>query len=263
MKLGSDVMFFAKPGEYEPCGIFSTKHFILLILTIICIKVAVEHTNISDKNTIKKKIQAITMGAWILEIIKIVFNLKIGNGTNINTYIPLYYCSILLYAGIFSSFGKGTIKRVGDVFLATGAIVGGIVFLIFPTTSITTYPMLHYLSLHSFIYHGAMIYLGIIINKSKYIEIEKKDIKYYSGLIGVMCFIAFIINMIFDSNLMFISKDFPNNPITIIYKLTGKYFPLIVSLAQMTLPFYICLKWKKRIEKVELKKENKLLYENS
>lgn len=262
-------MFFAKPGEYEACGIFSFKHFFLLILTLIGIKIAINHTDTSDKNVIKKRIQIVTICAWVLEIIKIVFNLSIGNGNNINTYIPLYYCSILLYAGICSSIGKGFIKRIGDVFLATGGIIGGIIFLILPTTSITTYPMLHYLSLHSFIYHGAMIYLGIIINKSKYIEIEKKDIVYYAELVGVMCLIAFIINNIFDSNLMFISKDFPNNPITIIYKLTGNSFPLVVSLAQMILPFYVVIGIKKLvtktsvIEKKEIKnEEEKVSYEN-
>lgn len=256
-------MFFAKPGEYKPCGIFSFGHFILLALTIIAIKIALDYTNTSDKNLIKKRIQIITVVAWILEIIKIIFNLAIGNGNNINTYVPLYYCSILLYAGIFSSIGKGVVKRIGDVFLATGGIVGGVIFLILPTTSITTYPILHYISLQSFIYHGAMIYLGIIINKSKYIEIENKDIIYYSGLVGLMCLIAFVFNTIFDSNLMFISKDFPSNPITIIYKLTGKYFPLVVSIAQMTLPFYVCIKLKLKIKKFELKKEHKLLYGNS
>ena len=81
---------------------------------------------------------------------------------------------------------------------AIGGIIGGIIFLILPTTSITTYPMFHYLSLQSFIYHGAMVYLGIIINKSQYVELEKKDIVYYSGLVGTMCLIAFIFNNIFD-----------------------------------------------------------------
>lgn len=248
-------MLFAKPGEYEASGIFSIEHFFLLIITIIGIKVAVNHTDTSNKNVIKKRIQIVTICAWILEIIKIIFNLSIGNGNNINTYIPLYYCSILLYAGIFSSLGKGTLKRIGDVFLATGGIIGGIIFLILPTTSITTYPVFHYLSLQSFIYHGAMIYLGIIINKSQYVELEKKDIVYYSGLVGTMCLIAFIFNNIFDSNLMFISKDFPNNPITILYKLTGKFFPLVVSLIQMVLPFYVVDGTKKLMQRIALKKE--------
>ena len=262
-------MLFAKPGEYEACGIFGIEHFFLLIITIIGIKVAVNHTDISNKNVIKKRIQIVTICAWVLEIIKIIFNLSIGNGNNINTYVPLYYCSILLYAGIFSSLGKGTLKRIGDVFLATGGIIGGIIFLILPTTSITTYPMLHYLSLQSFIYHGAMVYLGIIINKSQYVELEKRDIVYYAGLVGIMCLIAFIFNNIFDSNLMFISKDFPNNPITILYKLTGKFFPLIVSLIQIAPPFYTVIGIKKIIQRAVVKekqetqnKEEKVLYEN-
>ena len=256
-------MLFAKPGEYLPCGMFSIQHFSLLSLTIIGIIIAIKNTKLNDKKDIKKKIIIVTISVWILEIIKIVFNLYIGNKDNINTYIPLYYCSILLYAGIFSAVGKGKIKRIGDVFLATGGMVGGCVFLILPTTSITTYPMLHYISLQSFIYHGVMVYLGIIINKSNYIEIENKDIIYYSGLIFAMCFIAYIVNKNFDSNLMFISKDFPDNPITIIYKITGRFFPIVMSLTQMILPFYTVVGIRKNIEKLKIRNEEKIVYEVS
>lgn len=232
-------MIFAKPGQYKACGLFSYEHFALIISTVIGIFIALKCTKINNKNDVKKVITKTTILVWILEIVKIIFNLKIGNGNNINTYVPLYYCSILLYAGIFSSIGKGVIKRVGDVFLATGGIVAGIVFIIFPTTSILTYPIFHYISMQSFIYHGAMIYLGIIINKYKYIKLEEKDILYYAVLILVICIIAYILNCIFDSNLMFISKDFPASPITILYKLTGKAFPIVMTVGQMTLPFYL------------------------
>ena len=37
---------------------------------------------------------------------------------------------------------------------------------------------------------------------------------------------------------MFISRDFPGTPITLIYHATGKFFPIVMSVAQMTLPFY-------------------------
>ena len=125
-------MFFAKPGEYKPCGLFSLQHIILLAVTILIIIVALKLTKTNKKENIRKIIMGITIFCWIMEIIKIVFNLKIGNAHNVNTYIPLYYCSILLYAGLLSSFGKGKAKRMGDVFLATGAFVGGSIFLFFP-----------------------------------------------------------------------------------------------------------------------------------
>ena len=104
-------MFFAKPGEYKPCGLFSLQHIILLFITIVLIIIALKLTKTNKKENIRKIIISVTIFCWIMEIIKIVFNLKIGNVHNVNTYIPLYYCSILLYAGILSSFRKGKVKR--------------------------------------------------------------------------------------------------------------------------------------------------------
>lgn len=244
-------MFFAKPFEYDPSQIFSIKHFVLLILTSIAIYIAVIKTDIDNVRAIKRNILFVTIAVWILEIIKIIFNFKIGNSGNLNTYIPLYYCSIFLYAGLFSSFGKGFIKKMGDVFLATGTIIGGVIFLLVPTTSITMYPLFHYISIQSFIYHGAMVYIGIIVNRSKYIEIKSKDIIYYSSMLFIMCLAAYIINVNYDSNLMFISKDFPGSPVSILFRLTGKFFTPIVSLIQMTLPFYTILGIKKLVEKIK------------
>ncbi len=257
-KNGSEEMFFARPMEYKPCGIFSVQHFILFFLTIVGVIIAVKRTDLSNNSNIKKKIRNVTIMVWILEIIKIIFNFNIDNKKNINTYIPLYYCSILLYAGIFSSIGKGVIKRVGDVFLATGGIVGGVLFLIFPTTSITTYPIFHYISIQSFIYHGSMLYLGIIINKSNYIQIDKNDIKYYASLMLIMCVLAYMINLKYGSNLMFISKDFPGTPVGIIYNLTGKYFTLTATLIQIIMPFYAVLGIKNLVKKTIEKKSNKI-----
>ena len=239
-------MFFAKPNEYEPCGIFTTKHFILIILTITAISLALRKTVNKSKVEVKKIIRNLTIFIWILEFVRIGFNLYIGNASNVNEYLPLYYCSLLLYAGLMSSFGKGKIKRMGDVFLATGGIIGGIVFIIMPTTSLPTYPMLHFLSLHSFLYHGIMVYIGLLINTTHYINLELKDIIYFAELVGGICALSLLVNNIFDSNLMFISKDFPGTPITILYHIAGKFFTPIMILAQMTLPFLLVYSVEKR-----------------
>lgn len=249
-------MFFSKPGKYKACGLYGIEHLILFGATILGIILSVKHTKIEKKGEIKDIIGKATVIIWGLEIIKIIFNLLIGNKNNINTYVPLYFCSILLYAGIFSSIGNEKLQRVGDVFIATGGIVGGIVFLIFPTTSITTYPIFHFISLQSFLFHGIMIYLGIIINKFDYIEIKNKDIMYYGSLILVICIISYIINCIFGSNLMFISQDFPQNPITIIYQLTGKLYPIIMTLLQIFLPFYVAVPIIRKLKKWKSMRSN-------
>lgn len=244
-------MFFAKPNEYEPCEIFTTQHFILIILTIISISVALKKTVNKGKKEVKKIIKNLTIFIWVLELVKIGFNLYIGNANNVNEYLPLYYCSLLLYAGLMSSFGKGKIKRIGDVFLSTGGIIGGIVFIIMPTTSLPKYPMLHFISLHSFLYHGIMVYIGLLINSTNYIQLELRDILYFAELVGTICAVALVINNIFDSNLMFISKDFPGTPLTILYHLTGRFFTPIMIIAQMTLPFLVVYSVEKRKNNVK------------
>lgn len=230
-------MFLARQEEYEPCGIFTIQHFILIIITLIGVSIALKYT--VNKKEVKKIIRNCTIFIWIFEFIVIAFKITVIGTSNLNEYVPLYYCSLLLYSGLFSSFGKGKIKRVGDVFLATGGIIGGIIFILFPSTSLPTYPMLHLVSIHSFIFHGIMVYLSLLINLTNYIELEKKDIIYYSSLVGVICLIAYTVNRIFGSNLMFISENFPGTFMEIIYNSTGSLFTEVMVLAQTFLPFYV------------------------
>lgn len=253
---------FSNIGEYEPCGIFTTDHFILIGITIIGIIIALKFTSNKSKEKVHSIIKKITIIMCILEIVKISFNLQQNSFRDVNTYMPLYYCSILLYAGLLSSFGKGALKRAGDVCLATGSVIGGIVFIIYPSTSLPMYPAFHFLSIHSFLFHGTMIYLGILINKTQYIELEQNDIKYFASVIGIMSIVALIINKLFNGNLMFISNNFPGTPIEILYDITngGIMYTLIMVLAQMTLPFYITYVIIKKIQSVrnlsELKEQS-------
>ncbi len=234
-------MFFARPGEYEPAGLYTIDHLVLLIIAIIGIIIAIKFTKDKKDKEITKIIKIVTIIIWSLEIIKIIFNLVIGNGSNPNNYIPLYFCSIILYTGIFSGFCKGKLKHIGDVFISTGGLIAGIAFLACPNTSLSMYPVLHYISIQSFIHHSAMIYLGILVNITDYIKINLQDFWYYSGLMVIISFIALIFNNIYDSNLMFISKDFPGTPIHILFETTGKWFAPIMIVLQATIPFFMML----------------------
>ena len=246
-------MFFSKPGEYEPCGLFSVGHFILLVLSLSIVGIALYNTKNISKEKVKEIIKKSTIVLWILEIIKIIFNFAIGNWVNPNNYIPLYYCSIILYAGLLSGWGKGVLKKVGDVFISTGAIIGGLFFLFCPNTSLPAYPMFHFISLQSFIFHGTMLYLGILVNITNYIDLRLSDIKYYASLITGISFISYIVNEKLGTNFMFISKNFPNTPVEIIYNLTGKFFSFVMILIQVIGPFYVVYFVKYLIKKIKSK----------
>lgn len=105
-------MFFAKPGVYEPCGIYNIKHLIIAIITLIIIFIAVKITKPKKQENVLKIIRITTIVVWCLEIIKIIYLISIGQG-RVNRVVPLYYCSLLLYSGLMSSFRKRNNKKDG------------------------------------------------------------------------------------------------------------------------------------------------------
>ena len=232
-------MFFSKPDIFPACGLYNLKHLISVIMLIFLIVVGVKKIKINKKEDITKIIKVFTIIVWILEIIKIIFNLFIGNINNVNTYVPLYYCSILLYAGILSGFAKGKLKRIGDIFLATGGLFAGICFLISPGTSLGIYPLFHFISFQSLFYHAVMIYLGVIIIKYNYVDVKISDFKYYAFFIAIICALAYVVNINFSGNLMFINNGF--GLFTIFKKIFNQYYCLMMIIGQITIPFFLGL----------------------
>ena len=243
-------MFFAKPDIYKACGLYNYKHFFSVILIIIILYISIKKTKINNKNDITKIIKHLTIIVLVLEIVKIIFNIYIGNINNVNTYVPLYFCSILLYAGILSGFTKGKFKKIGDIFLATGGLFAGICFLISPGTSLGIYPLFHFISFQSLFYHAVMVYLGIIIVKYNYIDVKLSDLKYYALLIFIICLFAYIVNINFGGNLMFISEGF--QLFTIFENIFGDYYSIAMILGQMTIPFFFGLLLNKIIKKLKI-----------
>lgn len=238
-------MLFALPGEYAPAGLFSGWHFLLLGITLALVALGLYLSRRMTARGVRRTIRAVTVLLWVLEAVKIYFVLFVLGSRNPNEFVPLYYCSLVLFAGLFSSLGRGWLRRVGDCFLATGGIVGGLAFLVFPTTSLPRYPVLHFLSMHSFLLHGLMVFVGILLLARRVFVVRGRDVGYCAGLISVMCLLAFVFNTVYRSatgmpaNLMFISEDFPGTPVTIVYQLCGKLFPLAMWLIQAFGPFYL------------------------
>lgn len=232
--------FFAPPGASQPCGMFGWEHLLLLCLSLLFITCALYFSRHMTKAQVRKTILYATLALWVLEIIKIVFNLVVNGADQPNSYIPLYYCSLILYCGLMSVWGKGLLKRCGDVFLGVGAFVGGAIFLVFPTTSLPNYPLFHYIAFHSFIFHSVMVYLGILVLMRGYVVLKPKDQLPYALVVLVAGGLAFVVNLLLDTNLMFVSKNFPGTPIELVYNFCGPtIFPIVMLLIHIFPPFWV------------------------
>ena len=239
-------MFFSLPYQYPPAGLFSRWHLLLLSVTACLIAAGLWLSRNMMPMAVRRTVRIVTACLWGLELVKILFVLFVTGSKNPNEFVPLYYCSITLYAGLLSSLGSPLLMRVGDAFIAMGGIVGGAVFLLMPTTSLPQYPAFHFISWHSFLLHGTMVYLGLLLLVRRVYCPRLGDIRYVAGLTGAIAAIAWLFNTVYNhiardpvANLMFISRDFAGTPISILYRLCGRFFTPVMCLGQAFLPFFL------------------------
>lgn len=213
-------MFFSKQGEYQPCGMFSLTHIIVLAFCVVAIAIGVYLSRKAKEKTIRRLTRVIAIIIVILESGKILFS-HLQGYTNLDSWVPLYFCSMFIYACILSGYTRGIFQALGDAFIGTGGTVAGAMFLLMPSTSLTTYPMFHFLSCYSMLYHSLMVYLGIVYISHHLIVLQKKTLVYYMLFCTFFSGIAIILNLIYHSNFMFLREPY-NIPLPFLKPLSEK-----------------------------------------
>lgn len=246
--------FFCKENEYEPVGMFSVGHIVTLIIFLLIVAFcAYKCRKIGkDKAIFLAKIIAIVV--TVLEIIKITIAFINGEGDKLDHWVPLYFCSMFIYAAWLAGYAKGKIADLGRAFVGTGGIIAGLSFLIFPTTSFTMYPLFHYFCMYSMVYHSLMVFLGITYLLNGVVKIDKKSFIDYVIFCSVLNILAIIVNSIpiyihvdnvptsgynypypYYTNFMFLKRA-GNIPVKILCDISDKV-PVIFTI----LMFIICI----------------------
>lgn len=217
---------FSSVGTYKAVGLFSTTHIISIFVCFVFIAMAVILTRKISKETYFKLLKIFAIVITVLEVLKIFLSWHEKN-FQLNAWLPLFFCSLFIYALWLSSCKKPILRDLGLSYIACAAIVAGVAFVIFPTTSFAWYPIFHFKCLYSMLYHSLMIYSGIMLYVTRAFTLDLKAVlKYCVFTLSFMVF-ALIININFNSNLMFIS-----NPGTVPLELLHtiyRYSPLLFT----------------------------------
>lgn len=165
--------------------------------------------NMTD-NGFKVTKTVIAILVTVLEILKI--SIRIYKGEHCDSYMPLYFCSLFIFA-IWLTFSKNkAIKNCGYSYITMGGALASVTYLFYPSTSLPLFPIWHPSTLHSFWYHWTMLFLGLIVLKRKeYIPCAKDSVKFFIFIVAA-CIPSVIINERFGTNCMFLGNPF-NLPI--------------------------------------------------
>ena len=229
---------FSPGNKLTACGMWSTTYIIALSIVVVLICVGLYLSRNMDKKNVKKVITIMAIWTIISEIIKMIFT-GVTYGVKEVDFLPLYFCSLFMFCTVFSVVPNEKLNKMGLSFLFYGGIIGATAFFIYPSACIPNYPIYHFMCIRTMLYHGSMIYTGILIVLTGYYKPNVKDFKYYVVELSIVCILAYIINVLFDKNLMYMQEPLGFNLSKIIYNKIPTIYPFIFMILEIVCPFFI------------------------
>ena len=178
--------------------------YIYLIIAIIGLILFLWTLKKSSHDKVHKIIQGLTIFLIAFYIIKTtwesIYDIKLFGSFNTGL-LPFDSCSLIMIAGLISSFCKGKVKDYSNAWIATGSIVGGIATMV-RLNAFKFYPFLSFGASYSMIWHFLMVFIGLLLIVTNYVDINYKTL--IKGFIFHLCFslIVIPIDFIFDFDFM-------------------------------------------------------------
>ncbi len=248
------MFFYDNFTPEQVCGIFTPLHFMVIVAFILSFALVMVLSRKLTSEKSKKLIFILAIMVLALEIIKIT--LRIIKNDILDAFIPLYFCSLFLFAVWFIFCKNKKLQMVGYSYLVFGGIFASLAFIIYPSTSLMIQPLWHLGSIHSIIYHFIMLYAGVLVLSKKLYTPKASDFWYYFAFVSCACLLALAINLNFGTNMMFLDNPFGLGFLQAIKDTSQALYIILAWLAQAVGLYWINFGIYKLITKIKLRRKN-------
>ncbi len=168
------------PAEELPGTMFTPLHLAVAAVFVAAVVFFAVKIHKKDK-LIKPTFIALWATVTVLEVVKIVWESTTGNTVRLELtgILPLYPCSIFMYAMPFAIWGKGKVKRAACGYVCTLGFLGATVNFFYPMTVLYRYSIISFSAMHSMVYHSIMLFTCLTMLLSGYHR--------YTGAVSVSC----------------------------------------------------------------------------
>lgn len=106
----------------------------------------------------------------VLELVKILWETCAGVKVELNLagILPLYPCSIFMYAMPFAVLGKGYVRRAACGYVCSLGLLGGVINFVYPANILSSYSCISFAGMHTLFYHGTMVFCAVTMLISGY-----------------------------------------------------------------------------------------------
>ena len=196
----------------------------LLVFAAVTVTCCIVYRKLGEDG--RKKMRYAVASLCVLDEWYMVVCLLIG-GNYTPDYLPFHVCSINIYLIAFHALKPN--KVLGNYLYLVG-IPGTLAALIFP--SWVKLPLANFMHLHSFTLHILLVLYPIMLTAGGDIKPEPRQLPRCLALLLGLAGVALVVNLIFDTNFMFLMEAKPGNPLYIFQQLFGNHlfgFPIIIT----------------------------------
>lgn len=206
-------------------GSYSAVHILwLAALAAVCICSSILYVRSAERGrSVIRKIIAI---ALLIDEILLKQLPLLATGRWLPDYLPLHLCSINIFLIVWHAWKGG--NAIGG-FLYTVCIPGALAAMLFPTWACL--PAANIMVIHSFTVHILLILYPVILTAGRDIRPNWRHTPKYIGILVCMAALAYVVNLLLDTNFFFLMHADPGNPLYFFETAWGSHllgFPVII-----------------------------------
>lgn len=161
---------FLPSADRLPGTLFTPLHIVFAVMWGAVVALLCWRLMKKSEKTVRTVFAVLWASLIVLEAAKIVWESLSGRtvGFEAGGILPLYPCSIFLYAMPFAVWGRGLVRRAACGYVCSLGLLGGVINFVYPANILGNYSCLSFAGFHTFLYHGAIVFCAATMLASGY-----------------------------------------------------------------------------------------------
>lgn len=161
---------FLPPADKLAGTLFTPLHFVFSAAVLCGILLLSSYLSKKSEKTIRTVFTAIWLFALVFETAKIVWETYAGKTVDFEAagILPLYPCSIFLYAMPLVIWGGDRLRYMGCGYVCSLGLLGATINFVYPANVLSNYSCISFAGMHTFFFHGVMLLTAIVLLRSGY-----------------------------------------------------------------------------------------------
>lgn len=166
---------FLPPADQLPGTLFTPLHMVVSLCLIGVIVLVCFLMRKKGESALKKLFTGLWLWVVVLEFVKIVWESCAGKTVSFEWTgnLPLYPCSIFMYAMPFAIWGKGKVRYAACGYVCSLGLLGGAINFVYPANVLSNYSCISFAGAHTFFYHGVLVLCAALMLLTGYHSYKK------------------------------------------------------------------------------------------